>query len=343
MSLSMMLVLAGCGAEAPAPAPAPAPPAAPATDPKAELAKRAAAVFGDLPERADKAGAPAPSPELVALGRTLYHDPRLSVNDKISCNSCHDLANGGDDGEPTSPGHAGERGGRNSPTVLNAALHVAQFWDGRAADVEEQAKGPVLNPVEMGMPDAATVEKKLRGIAGYRPLFAAAFPGVEEPITFDHCATAIAAFERGLLTPAPFDAFLGGDTSALTDPQVEGLRTFMDVGCVTCHTGPAVGGSSFQKLGVVKPFDTPDDGRFAVTKNEADKHVFKVPSLRNVTKTGPWFHDGQVTSIEQAVRLMGTHQLGKDLSGAEVSSIVAFLGSLEGKLPTELVSAPTLP
>ena len=340
MSLSLMLVLAGCGAEAPAPAPTAAP--APPTDPKAELAKRAGAVFGKLPEAAWKDGAP-PAPELVALGRALYHDPRLSVNEQISCNSCHDLARAGVDNEPTSLGHAGERGGRNSPTVLNAALHVAQFWDGRAADVEEQAKGPILNPVEMGMPDGASVEKKLRAIAGYRPMFAAAFPNVEEPVTFDHCATAIAAFERGLVTPAPFDAFVAGDTSALTDQQLEGLRTFMDVGCVSCHMGPAVGGSTYQTLGLVRPFDTKDEGRFAVTKDDADKHVFKVPSLRNVTKTGPWFHDGHVTSLDQAVRLMGAHQLGKDLSDAEVASIVAFLGSLEGTLPPEVVAAPTLP
>jgi cytochrome c peroxidase len=175
----------------------------------ADLSERAGAIFGTLPDTAPNPANPT-SAAKVDLGRMLYYDPRLSKNHDISCNSCHQLDRFGVDGEATSPGHKGQRGDRNSPTSLNAALHVAQFWDGRAADVEEQAKGPVLNPVEMALPDATSVEQTLRSIPGYGPLFAQAFPDDADPISFDHMALAIAAFERGLLTPSPFDAFLAG-------------------------------------------------------------------------------------------------------------------------------------
>jgi cytochrome c peroxidase len=301
-------------------------------------------VFAPLPAYAAAGGAGArPSDAVITLGRALYFDPRLSVNDTISCNSCHDLARHGVDGEPTSPGHAGERGGRNSPTTLNAALHVAQFWDGRAADVEEQAKGPVLNPVEMGMPDAAAVEAKLRGITGYPELFAAAFPGQAEPVTFDNAAVAIAAFERGLVTPSVFDRWLEGDPTALTDAQSDGLAAFMDTGCTTCHNGPGVGGSGFFKLGLVNPYETTDVGRFQVTHAEADRQVFKVPSLRNVTRTAPYFHDGSVATLDDAVGKMAHHQLGKDLSDADVARLIAFLGALEGTVPPDVATPPALP
>lgn len=307
-----------------------------------ELQARAKAVLGALPADAPNASNPS-SDAKIALGRMLYYDDRLSINETISCNTCHDLARFGVDNEPTSPGHAGERGARNSPTVYNAALHLAQFWDGRAKDVEEQAKGPVLNPVEMGMPDADSVVKVLRGIPGYHPLFAAAFPGEAEPITYDNTARAIGAFERKLITPSRFDDFLNGELDALDDAELAGLETFLDTGCTTCHMGAPVGGLIYQKLGLVHPFATKDLGRNEVTHAEVDKYFFKVPSLRNVAKTAPYFHDGSIATLPEAVRLMGWHQLGRQLSDEELASIVAFLGSLTGRIDEELVAKPALP
>jgi cytochrome c peroxidase len=306
------------------------------------LQARARAVLGVLPADAPNPENPF-TPEKIDLGRMLYYENRMSINEKLSCNSCHDLANFGVDNEPTSPGHEGKRGARNSPTVYNAALHVAQFWDGRAKDVEEQAKGPVLNPVEMGMPDADYVVKVLRAIPGYHPLFAAAFPGEAEPITYDNVARAIGAFERKLMTPSRFDDFLNGQLDALSDAELAGLETFLDVGCTTCHMGAPVGGLLYQKLGLVHPYETKDLGRYEVTKNEVDRHFFKVPSLRNVEKTGPYFHDGSVATLPEAVRLMAWHQLGKQLSDADVASIVTFLGALTGRVDEDFVAKPALP
>lgn len=307
------------------------------------LAVRAAAIFGPLP--ADAANPANPSTdERVALGRMLYYDARLSKNHDIACNSCHQLDNFGVDSEPTSPGHRGQRGGRNSPTVYNAALHVAQFWDGRASDVEAQAKGPVTNPIEMALPDAAAAEGVLRSIPGYAALFEAAFPGEDQPVTFDNTALAIAAFERTLLTPGPLDDFMRGDVSALDAGARGGLALFIETGCVSCHMGPLVGGSMYQKLGAVAPFDDPDVGRFEVTGEERDRQVFKVPSLRNVAETGPWFHNGRVATLPDAIRLMGRHQLGVELDDAQVASIAAFLGSLTGRVPPpERIARPQLP
>jgi cytochrome c peroxidase len=249
----------------------------------------------------------------------------------------------GVDNEPTSPGHDGTRGGRNSPTVYNAAIHKSQFWDGRAATVEEQAVGPILNPIEMGMASATDVVAKLQAIPGYPPLFAAAFPGQADPITLDNIGAEIAAFERGLVTPGPFDAYLAGDASALTAEQKKGLDTFIAVGCTTCHMGPALGGEQFQKLGLVEPYATADLGRMEVTKAEVDKHVFKVPSLRNVTETGPYFHDGSIASLDEAARLMAKHQLGRELTPEETADILAFLGALKGPLPTDYIAKPEMP
>ncbi len=308
----------------------------------ADLQEQARSIFAVLPPEAESASNPL-TPEKIELGRMLYYEKRLSINDELSCNSCHALSKYGVDNEPTSPGHEGKRGGRNSPTVYNAAFHVAQFWDGRAADVEEQAKGPVLNPVEMGMPDAAYVVRVLSSIPGYRPLFVAAFPGEPDPITYDNAARAIGAFERKLVTPSRFDVYLAGDASALTASEQEGLSTFIAAGCPACHLGATVGGRTYQKLGVAKPYPTEDVGRAAVTKNEADRFVFKVPSLRNVKQTGPYFHDGRVATLDQAVRLMAEHQLGKDLTDAQVKSITTFLGSLTGVLPLGYIREPKLP
>ncbi len=269
---------------------------------------------------------------LISLGRKLYMDPRLSVNDRISCNSCHGLNNFGVDNEPTSPGHEGKRGDRNSPTSMNAALHLTQFWDGRAINVEEQALGPILNPVEMGMPNEEAVVKKLQGIDEYQTLFAEAFGDQSDPFKYKNIGVAIGAFERTLLTPSRFDDFLKGDKDALDEDEKRGLKKFVDVGCATCHNGVVIGGNSYKKLGIVVPYNTSDMGRYEVTKLEGDKRVFKVPSLRNITRTGPYFHDGSVATLDEAIELMAKHQLGRNhLDNNDVRDIKAFLGSLTGK------------
>ncbi|HCN30175.1 MAG TPA: cytochrome-c peroxidase [Verrucomicrobiales bacterium] len=301
------------------------------------------AMFRPLP-----AEAPSPQNELteakINLGRMLYYEDRISKGGKISCNSCHQLDKYGQDNLPFSPGHDGSLGGRSSPPTYNAALHIAQFWDGRAPTVEEQAKGPVLNPIEMGMPDADFVVKVLKSIPGYVAAFKAAFPGEADPVTYDNFGKAIGAFERKLLTPAPWDDYLKGKKDALTAGQVKGYETFAKSGCVTCHNGPAVGGSMYQKLGLVKPWpELKDLGRFEATKQESDKHFFKAPSLRNITETGPYLHDGSVKSLEEMVQKMASHQLGKELTGEEVSSIVTFLGALKGRIPADYIAKPALP
>lgn len=295
------------------------------------------AVFQPLPE------AETLSPEMVELGRMLYYDPRLSKSGTISCNSCHALDRYGVDGEPTSPGFAGERGGRNSPTVYNAALHAAQFWDGRARDVEEQAAGPVTNPVEMGMADEKAVTTALKSIPEYRRRFAQLFPEDKDPLTLANTAHAIGAFERGLLTPSRLDAYLKGDKTALSAEELAGAKTFVEVGCASCHLGPTLGGRSFQKLGLKQPYPDEDPGRMAVTGKESDRARFKVPALRNITETGPYFHNGQVKTLEEAVSLMGVHQLGKTLTPEEIASIVTFLGALKGEIPADYIAPPKLP
>ncbi len=300
-------------------------------------------VFAALPADAATPDRPC-SAERVELGRTLYYENRISKAHDVSCNSCHGLDKYGVDGTPTSTGNKGQKGGRNAPTVYNAALHVAQFWDGRAADVEAQAKGPVLNPIEMAAPSEEYVVTVLKSIPDYGPKFAAAFPGDADPITYDHMATAIGAFERTLVTPSKFDAYLGGDDAALTDAEKAGLATFVQSGCTACHAGALVGGKDYRKIGLVEAYPTTDIGRQQVTNDPADAMVFKVPSLRNIDKTGPYFHDGSVADLPTAVRLMGKHQLGKQLTDDEVASIVTFLGALTGPLPAaERIAAPTLP
>jgi len=306
------------------------------------LREQARTFLGALPAEAPNPENPL-TPAKVELGRMLYYDERLSVNHDISCNTCHLLDRHGVDGLATSTGHRNQRGDRNAPTVYNAALHVAQFWDGRAADVEEQAKGPILNPVEMAMSSKDVVVATLESIPGYASLFAAAFPADERPITYDNMARAIGAFERQLLTPGPFDAFLNGDDDALSDAQVAGLGTFLSSGCVVCHGGPVIGGSQYRKLGLMKPYAAEDPGRQAVTGDEADRHVFKVPSLRNVAHTGPYLHDGSVESLDQLIHIMATHQLGNELSAAQVASIRTFLEVLTGRVDERLIARPELP
>ncbi len=308
----------------------------------AQLRDQAAAAFGALPESAASAARPMTDAR-VELGRMLYYDARLSKNHDIACNSCHQLDAHGVDGQAFSPGHRGQLGGRNSPTSYNAALHIAQFWDGRAADVEAQAKGPILNPIEMAMPSEEAVLAVLNSIPGYGPLFDAAFPGESPAISYDNMATAIGAFERGLVTPGDFDRYLGGDQAALEDAEKEGLSLFLAKGCTACHNGALVGGGMYQKLGLIEPYPTKDVGRSALTGKSADEFFFKVPSLRNVAETGPYFHDGSIASLDEAVRLMGIHQLGIEISEAERAAIAAFLGSLTGEIDAAYVARPELP
>jgi len=284
------------------------------------------------------------TPAKIDLGRMLFYDARLSKNHDVSCNSCHNLANYGVDGKPVSIGDKGQLGGRNSPTVYNAAGHFLQFWDGRAPNVEEQAKGPILNPVEMAMPSEAEVVATLRKIPGYRDAFRAAFPGAAEPITYDNMARAIGAFERKLLTPSRWDRFLSGDQTAITPDEMAGHHQFMMAGCMACHNGPYVGGQAFQKLGAKKAWpEGGDTGRMGVTGNTSDRLLFKVPSLRNVEKTGPYFHTGRVATLEEAVRLMGEYQLDKKLDDAQVARIVAWLKTLTGEIPAGYIRQPVLP
>ncbi len=281
--------------------------------------------------------------ELVALGRTLFYDQRLSVDQQQSCNTCHLLDRYGVDGLPVSIGHNGDPVKRNSPTVYNAALHIAQFWDGRAATIEDQAKAPILNAGEMGMLDPREVETILRALPGYKPLFTAAFPNQAEPIEFENAATAIAAFERRLITPGRFDRFLAGDYTQLSQQEQRGLATFADLGCVTCHVGVTVGGLLYKKLGEVEPYPIEDAGRYLVTGLESDRYVFKVPSLRNAAETAPYLHDGSIQTLEEMVVLMARHQLGKQVTDAQVADIVAFIGSLTGELPTAYIAPPPMP
>ncbi len=284
------------------------------------------------------------SPELVDLGRNLYFDKRLSKNQGISCNSCHQLDHYGVDNQSFSPGHQGQLGGRNSPSVYNAASHVAQFWDGRAEDVEAQAKGPILNPVEMSMPSEAQVLQVLNSMPEYVEAFAEAFPQDRKPVTYDHLGQAIGAFERGLVTPAPFDQYFAGDAAALSPKQKRGFTTFVDAGCAQCHNGTYFGGNTYQKAGRVNPWPNQEDqGRYKVTGDEDDRMIFKVPSLRNVAQTGPYFHDGSVNSLKAAVVQMANTQLGKDLSNREANEIVAFLETLTGEPPADYIQPPVLP
>lgn len=289
-------------------------------------------MFKPLPEVAVSAENPL-SPEKIALGKSLYSDKRLSLDNDISCNSCHRLDNFGVDNEPTSPGHKGQRGNRNSPSSFNAALHSVQFWDGRAPSVEKQALGPILNPKEMAMPSEAEVLKRLKSDPKTVAAFKAAFPEQADPITYDNVGNAIGAFERTLLTSSRFDRYLGGDDSALTAEEKKGAQLFVETGCVACHNGVGIGAGMYQKLGLAKPYPSQDLGRFAVTQNEADKLMFKVPSLRNVDKTGPYFHDGSVKTLPEAVSLMAEYQLGKKLSTEQVNEIVVFLKALTAEKP----------
>lgn len=286
------------------------------------------------------------TPELVELGQALFFDPRLSATHSISCASCHYPGLGGADNSPFSAGFHGERGGRNAPTVYNAVFNFVQFWDGRAKDLVEQAGGPLVNPVEMASPQAHVTEQIL-ALPGYSPMFAKAFPGETDPVSLENAQKAIAGFEATLITPnAPFDQFLRGDTNALTADQKAGLTLFIDTGCLTCHSGVNLGGTMYQKFGVFSdpgPVYLPpeDKGRGGVTGNAAEDYFFKVPTLRNIVETAPYFHSGSEPDLKRAVAVMAEVQLGQTLTPEEVDQITAFLGSLTGDQP-ELV-IPQLP
>lgn len=301
-----------------------------------------------LPHKAPEPADNPTTPAKVELGKMLYFDPRLSSTGSVSCNSCHNVMAGGDDNLAVSVGVKGQTGGRSAPTVWNAAFLTSMFWDGRAATLEEQAKGPLLNPVEMGMPSHAAVMDRLREIPGYRRAFADVFGG-KEPMTIDNAAKAIAAFERMLITPnSAYDRFASGDDKALSDAAKRGLKLVQEAGCTGCHAPPVFSSPGFQKFPLIPGSShearyelTKDPGRFAATNVESDKGFWRVPTLRNVAITAPYFHNGSVATLDEAVRVMGKTQLNRDFSDPEVKDVVAFLESLTGEFPT--VTMPRLP
>ena len=310
------------------------------------LRDQATELFQPIPKEPPAIPDNAATPAKLDLGRMLYFDPRLSQSHNISCNTCHLVGLGGGDGRPTSLGHNWQLGGRNAPTVLNAVFNTAQFWDGRAADLKEQAGGPIANPVEMGITKEHAVGQ-LKGIPGYVEAFKAVYPGEADPITYPNIEGAIAVFEATLITPSsPFDRWLEGDDTALDAAQKQGLATFIEKGCAACHNGINIGGGMYAPFGVVqKPgweyLPPGDRGRYEVTKTVEDDYVFKVPTLRNIELTAPYFHTGNAWDLRQAVAVMGQSQLGEDLTEPEIDQVTAFLRALTGEQPR--VEFPTLP
>lgn len=302
--------------------------------------------------------APADNPttaEKVKLGKMLFFDPRFSSTGTVSCNSCHNVMEGGDDSRAFSMGVHGQLGGRSAPTVWNSAFHSVQFWDGRAASLEEQAKGPVVNPVEMGMSDLEKAMQRVRNIPGYKVYFDAAFSGTNS-MTIDNAAKAVAAYERTLVTRnSPFDRYIKGDKTALTSQQLRGMELFQNTGCLACHSGPAFNGPTMPAgTGFYSKFPTfadnlytekyellKDKGRADVTKNDTDLYQFRVPTLRNIADTAPYFHNGSVRDLNEAVKVMAKTQLNKDLSDDEADDISAFMASLSGEYPE--MTMPRLP
>ncbi|WP_193162462.1 cytochrome-c peroxidase [Microbulbifer hainanensis] len=307
-----------------------------------------------LPTKAPEPEDNPSTPAKVELGKMLFFDPRFSSTGTVSCNSCHNLMEGGDDSRQVSMGVHGRTGGRSAPTVWNAAFHSVQFWDGRAATLEEQAQGPMVNQVEMGMTTLDEAMDRIRSIPGYAPYFEKAFG--KDSMNADNAAKAVAAFERTLITPnSPYDRYLKGDKGAMTEQQVRGMKAFTDNGCIACHSGPVFDGPhnplgtgfyakfpSYTDSPEVKKYHLMDDlGRYEVTKKEQDKHMFRVPTLRNIALTAPYFHNGSINSLNETVRVMAKVQLNEDLSETDISDIVAFLNALTGEFP-EIV-LPRLP
>jgi len=310
------------------------------------LRATAAALFGTIPGRVEELRGQPLSSGQVELGHMLFFDPRLSRSQLITCNTCHSIGTGGADNVPVSIGHGWQRGPRNSPTVFNAVFNAAQFWDGRAADLAEQAKGPVQASVEMNStPDL--VVRTLQSIPEYVERFGRAFPGQADPVSFDNMALALEAFEATLITPgARFDLWLLGDDAAMDAEERRGLELFVSSGCASCHNGRNFGGQAYFPFGVIERpgadiLPVGDKGRFEVTATASDEYVFRAAPLRNVALTAPYFHSGQVRDLEQAVAIMGTAQLGRELDGDEAGAIATFLRTLTGRQPT--VEYPILP
>jgi cytochrome c peroxidase len=295
------------------------------------------------------------TPAKIELGKKLFFDPRLSLTGTVSCNTCHNIMEGGDDGRATSMGIHGLLGPRNAPTVWNSAFQGSQFWDGRSPSLEDQAKGPIVASPEMGMPSHDLAMERIKAIPGYQREFSEVF-GEKDSINIENTTKAIAAFERTLITPgSPFDRFVEGDAAALTAAQIRGMKLFESTGCTECHSGPALNGwkpgvhegsyaefPRFRESGSIEKYELDKDpGRFEVTKKENDKHRFKVPTLRNITLTGPYFHNGKVDTLQDAIRIMAETQLAVELSSDEVNDIAAFLEALEGPFPE--LTLPRLP
>lgn len=314
----------------------------------AAVLKIAQGVFKALPANMANERHPITS-ALVELGDDLYWDPRLSADGAVSCARCHQPSLYGSDGLPKSLGVGDRVNPRRAPTVLNAALEFRVLWLGQRKDVEGQAMRAFLGDTSFGNPSYPAVIAKIDAIPGYRPLFTRAFPGQANPVTPENLGRAIGAYERTLVTPAPFDRFLKGDTHALNAQQLAGLWTFVETGCASCHNGVDVGGNSFRKFGVVEDYwkatgsKEIDEGRYTVTHDPADMYVFKVAMLRNVAMIPPYFHDGSVATLPQAVRVMARVQLGKRLTDEQTGAIVSFLDSLTGPLPADFVASPVLP
>jgi len=311
------------------------------------LMAKARQLFNPLPQDMATMAFPI-TPARVALGKKLFFDPRLSLDGTVSCATCHRPALYGTDALAKSIGVEHRLNARNAPTVLNAALQFKAHWIGDRANVEEQAMKSLLGHASFGNPDFAAVVRKINALSGYAADFKQAFPNDREPVKPENWGTAIGAYERTLVTPSPFDAYLKGNVKALSPQAQQGLKTFIDIDCVSCHNGVAVGGSMFQKFGIFGDYwketgsQSVDNGRFNETKVPADKYIFKVPSLRNVAMTPPYFHDGSVSTLPQAVHIMGKVQLGKELSDQEVNGLMAFLNNLTGELPKDFVTEPVL-
>lgn len=320
---------------------------------KARL-EQAQALFKPLPRDASTPERPV-TPALVELGRALFFETRVSTDGRMSCAACHQASFYGSDALAQSVGNSGKQLPRNVPTVFNTALQFVQHYGGNRVDVEEQAVKALASPLAYGNADLAAAEKRLRSLPGYRAMFEKAFPGEAEPVSAQNWGKAIGAYERVLLTPAPFDKYLQGDTGAIGAQAKRGLDKFVATGCAGCHGGVVVGGQMYQKFGIVQDYWTAtgsneielfkgrDKGRFHDTKKEEDAFIFKVQQLRNVAVTPPYFHDGSVATLPEAVRVMAKVQLGRDLSDADVSDIVAFLETLTGEVPEIFATAPMLP
>lgn len=333
MLLPLPLLFVGCGNS---------PQQQIATNVKDSLQEKASNFFKPLP-KVDSAALP---PEKIELGKSLYYDTRLSFTGNNSCNSCHNIATYGVDNLPVSPGDKGENGARNSPTVFNAALHGMQFWDGRAKTIEQQAGMPILNPVEMNIPNQKFLVDRLNKIDYYKNGFAKAFPEEKSALNYTNIENAIGCFERTLITPSKFDDYLSGDAQALNEDEKKGLGIFIKSGCTACHSGQNLGGEMLQKFGVFGDYwnltksKKVDNGLYDITKKESDKFLFKVPSLRNVEKTAPYFHDGSVSDLKEAIKIMGTLQTNIALSDEELKNVEAFLKTLTSPLPGNAKQAP---